>query len=148
MKTALFTGTFDPFTIGHHSVVTRALPLFDRIVIGVGVNERKQTRLSAQERREAIERLYADDPRVEVVTYTGLTVVLAHSVGASCILRGVRSVADFEYERQQADLNRRIGHIETLLLYAEPGMDSISSSAVRELEHFGYPTDSFIPHKQ
>ena len=73
MKTALFTGTFDPFTIGHHSVVTRALPLFDRIVIGVGVNERKQTRLSAQERREAIERLYADDPRVEVVTYTGLT---------------------------------------------------------------------------
>ena len=69
-------------------------------------------------------------------------------MGASCILRGVRSVADFEYERQQADLNRCIGHIETLLLYAEPGMDSISSSAVRELEHFGYPTDSFIPHKQ
>ncbi len=147
MKTALFTGTFDPFTIGHHSVVKRALPLFDRVVIGVGVNERKHTVLSAEERCKAIELLYADEPRVEVVAYADLTVDLAHRVGATCILRGVRSVADFEYERTQADLNRRIGNIDTLLLYAEPDMESISSSAVRELERFGYPVDSFIPHK-
>ncbi len=147
MKTALFTGTFDPYTIGHHSVVTRALALFDHVVIGVGVNERKQTVLTQAERCEAIARLYAGDSRIEVVAYSGLTVDLARSVEATCILRGVRSVADFEYERQQADLNRRIGHVETLLLYAEPGMESISSSAVRELERFGYPIDSFIPRK-
>lgn len=147
MKTALFTGTFDPYTIGHHSVVMRALQLFDRVVIGVGVNERKQTVLTAQERCRAIERLYAGEPRVEVTAYADLTVNLASRVGAACILRGVRSASDFEYERQQADLNRRIGHIETVLLYAEPGMESVSSSAVRELEKFGYPIDSFIPHK-
>lgn len=148
MKTALFTGTFDPFTIGHQSVVNRALALFDRLVVGVGVNQRKCTVLSVEERCKAIEQLYAEEPRVEVVAYSDLTVDLARRVGASCILRGVRTVADFEYERTQADLNRRIGNIDTLLLYAEPGMECISSSAVRELERFGYPVDSFIPHKQ
>ena len=148
MKTALFIGSFAPFTLGHHSIVERVLPLFDRMVIGVGVNSSKQAAQSAQERREAIARLYADNPQIEVVTFDCLAVELAHRVGADCLVKGVRSVADFEYERIQADFNRRIGHIETLLLYALPEMESLSSSAVRELQRHGYPIDQFIPHKQ
>lgn len=147
MKTALFAGTFDPFTIGHDSLVRRALPLFDRLIIAVGMNERKQTQHTADERRQTIADLYAHLPNVEVVAYSGLTVDLARKMHTTCLLRGVRTMADFEYERQQADLNRRIAGIETLLIYAEPGMESISSAAVRELQHFGYPIDSFIPHK-
>ena len=145
MSTGIFVGSFDPFTIGHDSIVRRALPLFDRIVIGVGQNEHKQYMQTAEARCRAIEQLYRDDPRIEVKVYGGLTVDFAHSEGARFIIKGVRSVKDFEYEREQADINRRIGQVETLLLYAEPSYESISSSMVRELAHFEKDIKEFLP---
>lgn len=138
-------GSFDPFTIGHDAIVRRALPLFDRLVIGVGYNERKQYMYSQDERIRSISRLYANDPRVAVKVYNDLTIDFARREGAQYIIKGVRSVKDFEYEREQADINRRIGGIDTLLLYAAPDMASVSSSLVRELIHFGKDVSDFLP---
>jgi len=150
MKTGLFVGSFAPFTIGHDSIVRRALPLFDRLVIGVvGDHVQKPGMQPAEERMQAIRELYADEPRVEVMPYYGLAVDFARSIGAHFIVKGVRSVKDFEYEREQADVNRQIsnGEVETILFYAEPQLSSISSSMVRELAHFGYDVSSFLPKK-
>ena len=144
-RTGIFVGSFDPFTIGHDSVVRRAVKLFDRLVIGVGVNESKRYMLSAEERVEAIRRLYSGDERISVEQYSDLTVDFARRIGAEFIVKGVRSVKDFEFERDQADINRRLTGIETVLLYAEPGMDCISSSVVRELTHFGRDCSMFLP---
>ena len=148
MRTGLFVGTFDPFTLGHDSIVRRALPLFDNLVIGVGVNPDKHTMLSAAERVQRIADLYADISAVSVMAFDGLTIDLAKQVGAHYIIKGVRSVTDFEYERAQADFNRRMGGIETLLLYAEPQLESLSSSMVRTLQAFGRLTDEYLPHKK
>lgn len=145
MITAIFTGSFDPFTIGHDDIVRRALPLFDRIVIGVGVNERKKYMYTTEERIEAIRRIYAGEPKIDVRSYSDLTVDFARREDAAFIIKGVRSVKDFEYEREQADINRRIGGTETLLLYADPRYESVSSSMVRELIHFGRNVDEFLP---
>lgn len=142
--TGLFTGSFDPYTIGHDNILRRALPLFDKIVIGIGVNERKQYMLTADERLDNISKIYASEPKVEVKTYNDLTIDFAKRVGAQYIIKGVRSVKDFEYEREQADINRQLSGIETLLLYAEPQYANISSSLVRELRHFGRNTDEFL----
>ena len=150
MKTGLFVGSFAPFTVGHDSIVRRALPLFDRLVIGVvGDHVQKPGMQPAEERMQAIRELYADEPRIEVMPYYGLAVDFARSIGAHFIVKGVRSVKDFEYEREQADVNRQIsnGEVETILLYAEPQLSSISSSMVRELAHFGYDVSSFLPRK-
>lgn len=144
-RTAIFTGSFDPFTIGHADIVRRALPLFGRIVIGVGVNERKRCLHTAKERVEAIERLYKDEPRVEVREYSDLTVDLAQRENSHYIIKGIRSVKDFEYEREQADVNLRIGGVETLFLFASPQLASVSSSVVRELIHFGHDASEFLP---
>lgn len=145
MNTGIFVGSFDPFTIGHDAIVRRALPLFDRVVVGVGYNERKHYMFSQDERVDVIRRLYADEPKVEVKVYNDLTVDFAHREGARYIIKGVRSVKDFEYEREQADINRRIGNVDTLLLYADPGMASVSSTLVRELIHFGKDVSEFLP---
>ncbi len=145
MRTGVFAGSFDPFTLGHDSIVRRALPLFDRIVIGVGVNENKRCMYPADERVAAIASLYADEPRIEVKAYTGLTVDFARQESAGFIIKGVRSVRDFEYEREQADINRIIGGVETILLYSEPHLASVSSSMVRELLHFDRNVDEFLP---
>ena len=142
---AIFTGSFDPFTVGHDDILRRALPLFSRIVIGVGVNERKQYMLSAEERCAAIRRIYASEPKVEVKTYSDLTVDFARREGAAYIIKGVRSVKDFEYEREQADINRQLSGVETLLLYADPLLSSVSSSMVRELIHFGQDVSRYLP---
>ncbi len=147
MRTGIFVGSFDPFTIGHKSVVDRVLPLFDRVVIGVGVNERKQYMLTVEERVAAIRQLYAGDERVVVESYSDLTVDFAQRHGAQFVVKGVRNVRDFEYERDQADINRRLTGLETLLIYAEPGLDSVSSSVVRELNHFGKDTSMFVPKR-
>ncbi len=145
MRTGIFVGSFDPFTIGHDSIVRRVLPLFDKLVIGVGHNERKNYMTPTAERVEQICRIYGNEPRVEVKQYNDLTVDFACREGAHYIIKGVRSVKDFEYEREQADINRRLTGIETVLLYAEPGMESISSSLVRELIHFGKDVSLFLP---
>ena len=145
MNKGLFVGSFDPFTIGHDSIVRRALPLFDHIIIGVGVNERKKSMLDAEERVRRIKRLYADEPKIEVRVYSDLTIDFARREQATYIIKGVRSVKDFEYEREQADVNRLLSGVETIFLYAEPQLSSISSSMVRELQHFGRDISEFLP---
>lgn len=148
MKTGIFVGSFDPFTVGHHSIVTRALPLFDRLVIGVvGDNVQKPYMRPAEERMQAIRELYKDEQRIEVKPYYGLAVDFARAEKARFIVKGVRSVKDFEYEREQADINRQItgGEVETILLYAEPQFSSISSTMVRELQHFGVDVSTYLP---
>lgn len=144
---ALFVGTFDPFTIGHDNIAQRALTLVDRLVIGVGVNPDKRTLFSADERLEAIRQLYADEPRITVELYTDLATDLARRVGAQFFVRGVRSVKDFEYECDQAAFNKRLGNVETLLLYAEPKLAAVSSSAYRQLVFFHKDADWMLPKR-
>ena len=148
MRTGIFVGSFNPFTIGHDSIVRRALPLFDRLVIGVvGDNVHKPDMPQAKERMQAIKALYADDTRIEVKVYNGLAMDFAKAENAQFIVKGVRTASDFEYEQWQADFNRRLGGIETILLYTEPELASVSSSAVRELQHFGVDVSAYIPKK-
>ena len=149
MRTGIFVGSFNPFTIGHDSIVRRVLPLFDRLVIGVvGDNVHKPDMPSAEQRMQVIHDLYAGDERIEVKIYNGLAMDFAKSENAHFIVKGVRSVSDFEYEQWQADFNRRLGGIETILLYTEPELASVSSSALRELSHFGVDISDYLPKKQ
>lgn len=147
-RTALFAGTFDPFTKGHHALVLRALAIFDKVVVAVGRNMGKKCLFSVEQRVEAIEKLYAADKRVEVMAYDGLTMDLAKEIGATALLRGVRNTKDFEYEREIADMNFRIGGIETVLLMSEPEHASISSSIVRELMNYGKDVTALLPDIQ
>ena len=142
---ALFPGSFDPYTIGHYSIVERALPLFDKIVIAVGVNRNKQSLMSEEKRVEAIRSLYESNDKVEVISYDGLTVDAAKKYGARFLLRGVRQVADFEYERNLAEVNRNISWLETILLYTLPEYAHISSSIVRELASYGKDVANLLP---
>ena len=144
-KTALFPGTFDPYTIGHESLVRRGLSLMDEIVIAIGVNESKRSYFSLEKRLEMIRVLYIDEPRVKVESYDSLTIDFARKVGAGYILRGIRSVVDFEYEKTIADMNRTISGIETFVLFTEPALTHISSTLVRELLRYGSDVSSFIP---
>lgn len=138
-RRALFAGSFDPFTVGHASVVERGLELFDHVVIAVGVNAAKAADAAVATRLEAIRQLYAAaDESVSVVAYRDtLTVDLARELDCHWLLRGVRSVKDFEYERDMAQANRLIGDLETVILFALPSQEAISSSLVRELAHYG-----------
>lgn len=144
-KTALFAGTFDPYTRGHHALVERALALFDTVVVAVGRNLEKKCMLGVEERVSAIEKLYAGNGRVKVAVYDTLTMDFAQSVGVTALLRGVRSVKDFEYERDIADINLRLGGIDTVLLVSEPEYAAISSSVVRELMKYGKDVSEFLP---
>lgn len=145
MKTALFAGSFNPFTIGHADIAARALDMFDKLVIAVGCNMAKGSADDPATRIAHIQEIFKDRPQVSVAAYSGLTVDFARSVGADLLIRGVRDVKDFEYERQMADLNLRISGIDTLLLLARPEYASISSSAVRELRAFGHNVSQFLP---
>ena len=148
MKVAIFPGSFDPCTVGHASIVERGLPMFDRIVIGVGVNDSKRSLLTPEERVEAIRKLYEEEPRIKVVSYNDLTVDLVRREGAQFILRGLRSVKDFEYERDIAAMNNRLSGVETVLLFTEAHYSDISSSVVRELIAFGKDVSEFLPKKK
>ena len=143
-RIALFTGTFDPFTIGHQNIVDRALPLFDHLVISVALSKLKHTSEEIEARVAAIKAVYADEERVTVKSYDDLTVDMARREGAHFIVRGVRSVKDYEYEREQADVNRQLSGVETILLFADPLLSSISSSLVRELRFFGKDADEWV----
>ena len=147
-RIALLAGSFDPYTRGHHSLVLRALDIFDGVLIAVGHNSEKRTMFTLHERVSSIKALYANEPRVSVDTYDGLTVEYAQKAGACCLLRGVRSVKDFEYERDLADLNREISGLETVILPCEPQYAAISSSAVRELMSYGKDVSKFLPKKE
>lgn len=142
---ALFAGTFDPYTIGHHRIVQRALATTDKVVVAIGHNIDKRTMFTIEERLDTIKKLYANEPRVEVTSYQGLTIDYAQSIGATHLLRSIRSVKDFEYERDLADLNLRIGKIDTLLLISEPEYAAISSSVVRELLSYGKDVSKLLP---
>lgn len=145
MRIAAFTGSFDPFTIGHDDIVRRALPLFDRIVIGVGYNENKQYMQSVEERCRLIRSYYKDEPRVLVEAYHDLTVDFCQRIGAHFIIKGVRTLKDFEYERDMGDVNRQLSGVETILFLAARELSHISSSMVRELAHFGRDITEFLP---
>ena len=150
MKTALFTGTFNPFTIGHADIVERALKLFDKVVIGIGYNPDKGSKegfLSPEieARVETIRKVYENDPRVIVEAYSDLTVDLAARHNAVAIVKGVRSVKDYEYERDQADFNKLLSDgLDTILFYSRPELSALSSSVVRTLEMFGKDVSKFV----
>ena len=144
-RIALFPGSFDPFTRGHESIVRRALPLFDKFVIAIGVNADKRSFMSMEQRKALIEDVFKDDPRVEVVSYTGLTVDVAREMDAKFIVRGVRLIQDFENEKHLAEVNRDISGIETILLYTLPEYSHISSSIVRELYRYGQDVSAYLP---
>lgn len=144
-RIAVFPGTFDPFTTGHYSIVERGLKLFDRIIVAIGVNEGKHSHESVAERVDVIREVFAHEPRVSVISYKGLTVEAAERHGARFLLRGVRSVADYEYERSLADINRNISGIETVILYALPELAVVSSSMVRELARYGRDITPYLP---
>ena len=145
LRIALFPGSFDPFTRGHRAIVDRALPLFDKLVIAIGINRAKKGWLPLEERLSQLKALYAGESRVEVIAYETLTMDLAKEYGAKYVLRGVRSIADFEYERTIADANRKIGGIETIFLISDADTAHISSSLVRELAAFGHDVSDLLP---
>ena len=145
MTKAIFPGTFDPFTVGHYSVVRRALTFIDEIVIGIGINDNKNTHFPIAEREAMIRDLYKDEPRVSVQAYDSLTIDFARQVGANLIIRGIRTVKDFEYEETIADINRKLTGIETILLFTEPELSCVSSTIVRELMGYGKDVSMFLP---
>ena len=144
MKTALFPGSFDPFTRGHEAIVEKSLRLFDRLVIGIGSNLSKQGLLTLENRKRLIEDLYAGDPRVEAIVYKGLTGDFAQEIGAAAVIRGVRNTTDFE--RTMAATNRRLyPEVVTVMLFTPPDVADISSSTVREVLGFGRSVKEFLP---
>lgn len=143
MRKALFAGSFNPFTIGHKDIVERGLELFDEVVIAIGDNQDKPSE-DIDERLRVIRGVYKDEPRVRVDVYHSLTVDYAKEIGACALLRGVRSVADFEYERQMADANRALTGIETVVLFTKPELGYISSSLVRDLKKHGADVSALV----
>ena len=144
-KIAIFPGTFDPFTLGHLSLIERGLDLVDEIIIAIGINLNKKSFFPLEQRIEMITQLFKSNPKVSVKSYEGLTVDFAKEINAKFILRGIRSVNDFEYEKNIADVNREISGIETFVLFTEPKYTHISSSIVRELLTYGKSVKDFIP---
>jgi len=145
MKTILFPGTFDPFTLGHYSLVERALGLFDKIVIAVGSNIEKKNMFSLEERINQINACYENEPRVEICSYDGLTADFARELEIRHIIRGIRNLGDFEYERLLADVNKKIADIETVCMFSEPEFSFIQSNIVRDLLNHNQDVSGFVP---
>ena len=146
MRTCLFPGTFDPVTLGHVDIVTRALPLFDKIYIGVGINSSKQTMFSPEKRQQWFEKIFKDEPSVETSIYEGLRFYFCIKIGAHFILRGIIYVNDFEYEKTIADANRTLdATIETIFLTCEPKYNSVASTIVRDIIRNGGDASHFLP---
>lgn len=145
MRRAIFPGTFDPFTIGHYSVVQRALTFIDEIIIGIGINENKNTYFPVEKRLQMIQDLYSEELRVKIMAYDCLTIDFAQQVNARLIVRGIRTVKDFEYEETIADINRKLAGVETILLFTEPELSCISSTIVRELLTYNKDISQFLP---
>jgi pantetheine-phosphate adenylyltransferase len=145
MKRAIFPGSFDPFTIGHYSIVERGLTIFDEIIIGIGINQNKVPLFSLEKKFDIIRQAFPDENRIKIKDYNSLTVDFAKAEGAGFILRGLRTVADFEYERAVADTNFKLSGVETVLFFTESQYSFISSSVVRDLIAFGKDISSFLP---
>lgn len=145
-RICLFPGTFDPVTLGHTDIINRALPLFDLIVVGIGLNASKAPMFSPEQRLKWIEDIYRDEPRVKGGVYDGLTVNYCKKIGAQFMLRGIRYVSDFEYEKTIADANRALDrNIETIFLTGEPKYTSVASTIVRDILRNGGDASTFLP---
>jgi pantetheine-phosphate adenylyltransferase len=146
MKIAVFPGSFDPITLGHLDLVKRAMPLFDKIVVGVGVNNQKSTLFSLEDRLSQLNDVFSGYDKVEVSHFQGLTVRFCEQVGAHYIIRGLRNASDFDYEKTISQLNTIIGHqLETLFLISQPEFSHISSTIVREIIKGGGDVTPFVP---
>lgn len=143
-RIALFPGSFNPFTIGHANIVSRALKMFDKVIIGIGVNYEKPQDNIAENLKE-IETKYADEPRVKVITYSTLTADVVEKENATCIIRGIRNDVDLKYENEIAQVNYTLFNVETVFLLASPELKEISSSIVRELQKFGKNITDLLP---
>ncbi|MGN0234003.1 MAG: pantetheine-phosphate adenylyltransferase [Bacteroidaceae bacterium] len=141
----ILAGSFDPFTIGHADLVTRALSLCDELLIGIGCNESKAGWIPVDERVRALRELYSKESRVQVEAYSCLTTDFAQSRGIECIVRGVRNINDYNFEVQMAEINRRLTGMETILLPCRPELGHVSSSLVRELVYFGKDITPYLP---
>jgi pantetheine-phosphate adenylyltransferase len=147
-KIAVFPGSFDPFTVGHESVLIRALPLFEKIVVMLGVNNTKKSLFSIEDRKQMIQEIFDDEPRVDIQIYDGLTVDFCKAIGATYILRGLRTSADFEYERAIAQVNKKMSPtIETVFFLTMPEHTPINSSVVRDIIIHRGDVSLFIPKK-
>lgn len=145
-RICLFPGTFDPLTLGHTDIIDRALPLFDKLVIGIGRNSNKKPMFSEKQRLKWIKEIYKGNPKVDAIAYDGLTVDCCRQVGARFILRGIRYVNDFEYEKAIADMNRSIeAEIETIFLTCLPQYTSVASTLVRDVLRNGGDVSQFLP---
>jgi len=145
-RICLFPGTFDPVTLGHVDIINRALPLFDKIVVGIGLNTSKSPMFTPEERLQWIKEIYKDEDRVEGAVYEGLTIEYCKKIGARFILRGIRYVSDFEYEKTIADANRTLDrNIETVFLTGEPKYTSVASTIVRDIIRNGGDASHFLP---
>lgn len=145
-RICLFPGTFDPVTLGHVDIITRAIPLFDKIIVGIGKNVTKEPMFSAEQRVEWIRQIFKGEPKVEGAIYEGLTVVFCKKINARFILRGIRYVSDFEYEKTIADANRTLdSSIETIFLTGEPKYTSVASTIVRDIIRNGGDASHFLP---
>ena len=143
---AVFPGSFDPFTLGHHSVVTRALPLFDKVVIAIGKNTQKNGFFTIDERIEMIRGVYADQPKIEVTAYDGLTIDFCKSIGANFMLRGIRTVSDFEYECAISQMNQLMDpQVETVFLLTTSELTPVNSTIVRDILTYGGNVSQFVP---
>jgi pantetheine-phosphate adenylyltransferase len=145
-RICLFPGTFDPVTLGHVDIIDRALPLFDKIIVGIGLNTSKAPMFSAKKRQQWINEIYKNEPGVEGAIYEGLTVEFCKKIGAHFILRGIRYVSDFEYEKTIADANRTLDNsIETIFLTGEPKYTSVASTIVRDIIRNNGDASHFLP---
>ena len=146
MKIAVFPGSFDPITVGHVSLVKRALPLFDKIIVAVGVNSQKQTLFSLDKRLEWLRAVFAEEPKVEIAFFEGLTAHFCTKIGARYLLRGLRNASDFDYEKTISQLNHIVGKdLETVFLISLPEFSHISSTIVRELIKGQGDVKPFVP---
>lgn len=145
-KIALFPGSFDPITFAHMDILNRSLNLFDKVYVGIGLNSTKQSLLSPSQREQMLKKVFANTAKIEVVTYEGLTVEFCHKIGAQYMIRGIRSTADFEYEKAISQMNHAMRpEIESIFILSKPGFSAISSTIVRDILRNGGDISKFVP---